>query len=167
MKTIDIALSALFIALIVMATTFVHIPTGVQGYIHIGDSMIFLAIMMMPSYRGVVVGGLGSALADIYSGYVSFAPLTFIVKLLMGLVFFMIVSKNRQSFKLRILAFVAASVIMIAGYFFGEAVMFGSIASGIPEIPMNAIQAVGSAIVFEVVYKVLVRTGTIGKIAGE
>ncbi len=168
MKTRDIALGALCIALIVLATAFIKIPTGIAGgYIHVGDSMIFLSIMLMPSLLGVFVGGIGSALADFVAGYASFAPLTFVAKSLMGLAFYLIIRRSRKNFKLRLLAFIVASVIMIASYFVGEVIMFDSFEGPLYEIPFNAVQAVGSIIVFEVVYNVLNRTNIFSRITGE
>lgn len=160
MKTKDLSLSALFIALIIIATAFIHVPSGIaNGYIHIGDSMIFLALMFMPNFRGVFVGGLGSMLSDFVAGYVAFAPLTFVVKLLMGLVFFLVVKSKPENRVQRLIAFVLAGIVLVGGYFIGEYFMYDSLAIPAAEIIPNTIQVIGSAIVFEIVYNIIKRTG--------
>ena len=56
-----ITLAALFAALVTVATTVVKIPTGINdGYLHFGDSMIYLA---------------GCLLGLLKSGFTSFAML--------------------------------------------------------------------------------------------
>ncbi|MDD3027736.1 MAG: ECF transporter S component [Erysipelotrichaceae bacterium] len=165
MKTKDLSLSALFIALIIIATAFIHVPSGLaNGYIHFGDSMIFLAIMFIPNYRGVFVGGLGSMLSDVVAGYAFFAPLTFVVKMLMGLVFFLVIRKNPENRMQRITGFVFAGIVLVSGYFIGEYFMYNSVAIPLTEVLGNTVQVIGSVVIFEIVYNILKRTGIKEKI---
>ena len=53
---------------------------------HIGDSMIFLSVLMLGGKRGAVAGGIGAALADVVSGYTIWAVPTLICKAAMALV---------------------------------------------------------------------------------
>ena len=165
MTTKELSLSAMFTALIIVATAFIHVPSGLAGgYIHFGDSMIFLALMFIPNYRGVFVGGLGSMLSDIVAGYASFAPLTFVVKLLMGLVFFLAIRKNPENLMQRLIGFVLAGIVLVGGYYVGEMIMYSSTSIPLTEVFGNTIQIIGSAITFEIVYNILKRTGIKEKI---
>ena len=77
---------AVLIALTTVMTMVIHIPTpGTKGYLNLGDMVVFLAAMLLGKKGGFIVGGLGSALADILLGYTYYAPITFVVKGLEGL----------------------------------------------------------------------------------
>ena len=46
--TKTIAMSAMFAALVTVTTAFIKIPTPVGGYVHPGDSMVYLAASVLP-----------------------------------------------------------------------------------------------------------------------
>ena len=80
-------LFALLIALTTVATMVVQIPTPpTQGYINVGDSMIYVSALLFGPLAGLLAGGIGSALADWLTGYGQFAPYTLVIKGLEGLV---------------------------------------------------------------------------------
>ena len=74
MKTKKIVTAALFAAIICVVTFFPKIPL-VNGYIHLGDAVILLAAFIMGPIYGGVAAAIGSALADLISGYVIFIGL--------------------------------------------------------------------------------------------
>ena len=83
----SLTVMAMLIALVAVATLIIQIPVpGTQEYLHPGDCIIFLSAIFFGKKYGFVAGGLGSALADIISGYAFWAPWTFIIKGLMGFV---------------------------------------------------------------------------------
>ena len=76
----QITLAALFAALVTVATTVVKIPTGINdGYLHFGDSMIYLAGCLLGPIAALSAA-IGGALADILSGVPTWAPATAIIK---------------------------------------------------------------------------------------
>lgn len=76
---------SLMMALVFIATYSVRIPIPfTQGYIHPGDSMIFIAALLFGWRFGALVGGFGSALADILGGYAHWAFPTLVIKGIMG-----------------------------------------------------------------------------------
>ncbi|WHH61193.1 ECF transporter S component [Petroclostridium sp. X23] len=85
-KIRNLAYAGLMTALVFIATGLLpRIPiSGTGGYIHIGDSMIFIAAILLGWKHGAAVGGIGSALADIYLGYTVYALPTLIIKGIMG-----------------------------------------------------------------------------------
>lgn len=84
-KTKKIILGGLMIALVFVSTFSVKIPIPfTQGYIHAGDSMIFVAAILLGWKYGALAGGIGSAFADIMGGYAMWALPTFIIKSIMG-----------------------------------------------------------------------------------
>ena len=62
--------TALFAALICVTTAYIfHIPFGVNGgYVHIGDSLIYLAAAFLPTPYAMFAGAIGGAMADILTG---------------------------------------------------------------------------------------------------
>ena len=70
MKTRKITMSALFTAMVCVATLFIHLPVPMTGgYVHIGDALIYLAATMMPMPYGMAAAALGAGLADAMGGY--------------------------------------------------------------------------------------------------
>ena len=136
-------ISALFAALICVATMVVKIPTPLNGYINLGDCVILVAAFTLPCGYGFLAAGIGSCLADILSGYTAYAPATFIIKGLMVLVVYLVtklLKSNKQNF-LKVLSGVLAELWMVLGYYIFEGFMYG-FAPSVVNIPANAVQGV-------------------------
>ena len=80
-KTLLAALTAMFAALIIVTTAYLKIPAPL-GYVHIGDSMVYLAASILPGPFGFIAAALGGALADLLAGYPQWAFPTAIIKAL-------------------------------------------------------------------------------------
>jgi uncharacterized membrane protein len=140
-KTLELSLAAVFTALVAVATLVIRIPVpATGGYINIGDALIFTAALSMGWLVGGVAGGVGSAIADMI-GYPVFAPLTLVVKGLQGLLVGYIA--DGKSVKRDVIAWLVGSLIMISGYFIGEAyIMQLGVAAALVEVPGNMSQVV-------------------------
>ncbi len=123
----QIAFTAMFAALILIATYVFKIPTPTLGYIHIGDVFVLLAGIFLGPGLGGLAAGIGSALSDLFSGYTVWVPGTFFIKYLMSVVCFFLYqflqkrfrkSKLAISIPSLIFAGIAGEVVMIVGYFF-------------------------------------------------
>ena len=86
-KTKKTVMAALMAALICVATFVVRIPTPLHGYVNLGDCLVLFAASILSPWYAALAAGLGSALADLISGYVIYAPATFVIKALMALLF--------------------------------------------------------------------------------
>ena len=75
----QLVLSAMFAALCWAATMLVQIPT-VAGYTNIGEGMCLLSGLVLGPWYGFFAAGIGSALADLISGYAYYVPATFVIK---------------------------------------------------------------------------------------
>lgn len=115
---------ALFVALAAVLTMFPQIKTPTGGYVHFGDSIIYLAAVFMGPVAGAVVGAVGHSLADLLSGYAIFMPLTFVIKGLMGYCIGKILYQN-ISIKRFVLGGLVSLLLVTFGYFLGEIPMFG------------------------------------------
>ena len=162
-----IVTSALLIAMTFLATYFTHIPTPLPGgYFNLGDSVILATAILLGRTSGFLVGSIGSCLADIAFGAFIFAPVTFVVKGLEGLVAGVIAhsgSRHREggiSVK-RILAVAAGAVVMVGGYFLSEAYILGmidnsfGIAAAVTELLPNLVQGSISAVVAYILAAIL------------
>lgn len=115
---------AMLTALACILTMFPQIPTGTGGYVHFGDSIIYVSSIFLGPLAGAIVGALGHSMADILSGYVIFAPLTFLVKGIMGYVIGKILYNHICKTRFIIAAIVSLAIVTL-GYFFGEIPLFG------------------------------------------
>ncbi|MDR2355196.1 MAG: ECF transporter S component [Clostridiales Family XIII bacterium] len=81
----NLILTGLLTALIAVTTIVIAIPVPfTNGYVHPGDSMIFMAVLILGRRRGALAAGLGSALADVFLGYFMWAPFTLVIKACMA-----------------------------------------------------------------------------------
>lgn len=109
---------ALMIAMTTLVTMTIRVPIF-SGYTHLGDSMIFVAAILLGSRKAFVSASVGMLLADILSGYLMWAPFTFVIKGVMALIAGTIAyrnGKNGDDLATNIIAFVVAGVWMVLGY---------------------------------------------------
>ncbi len=143
-------LTGLLTALVFVATMSLHIPNGVGGVIHLGDGMLYLAAIVFGWKYGAASGAIGMSLFNILSPYAIWAPYTFVIKGLMGIVVGTIAwsgghkGKNLQH---NIIAMIAGGIIMIVGYYFAEWMITGSPFAPMASIIGNVLQATGSTAV--------------------
>ena len=79
--------AALFAAAITVVTAyFLHIPLPTGGYVHLGDTLIYLAACLLPRPYACFAASVGAGLADLLTAPVWFLP-TFIIKSLVVLQF--------------------------------------------------------------------------------
>lgn len=127
-KTQKITLTGLFTALTTLltwSTSFLTLPSG--GYFNPGDVVIFITASLMGIVPAVVVGGVGSAIADMLSaGGMVFAPFTLVVKGLEGLVCALLIKaiKNPKLYK-NFIAYLISAFVMVIGYMFTYAILYG------------------------------------------
>ena len=148
LKTSDITITGLIAAIVCVATLIIKIPVpATQGYIHFGDAFVILAGIFPGMGLGMLSAGIGSGLADLFSGYPIFSPVTFCIKALCALVVSLIYRKTAGVIKSRyarlILGGLASTGIVTGGYLLFELALYGTAA--FVEIPMNLIQG-GSGI---------------------
>lgn len=86
-------LTGLLTALIFALTFVFHIPVPyTAGYIHLGDSMIYISVIVLGPFFGAFASGVGSMLADLISGYAQYAFPTLIIKSIMALIMGLLLS---------------------------------------------------------------------------
>ena len=159
-KTRKIVLAAMFAALCCVATMIIKIPSPLKGYLNLGDCIVLLSGFMMSPAYGFLAAGLGSALADIFSGYLVYAPATFIIKGAMALIAyygFKLLHKKAGTTPSRIISGIVAEIVMVLGYFVFEGFMYGFAPSAV-NIPANGVQGIAGLILGIVLTKVFVKS---------
>ena len=74
-----IVIAALLAAVTCVVTMIVKIPSPLKGYLNLGDCVVLTAGWMLSPMYGFLAAGLGSALADLFAGYVAYVPATFVI----------------------------------------------------------------------------------------
>ena len=148
-------------ALIAVFTAFVKIPTGINnGYLHFGDSVIYLAGCIVGPF-GIISAAIGGALADIMAGVAVWAVPTAIIKALNCLPFVLVTRyyiKKKGCFKIvnayTVAMTVVSALITVFGYLLAESLMY-SFPTALTSVPFSMVQAVGSGVIFVLMGKAL------------
>lgn len=109
-----IALAGVMIAVVFVATRLIQVPIP-GGYVHLGDIAIYFASFTFGPLVGAIAGTLGPTLADLSSGFANYAPGTFVIHGLQGLVAGLI--GWRAGLWRMALAGLVGGVILVGGYF--------------------------------------------------
>lgn len=155
-RTQKIVMSSLLAALVCVATMIIKIPSPLNGYLNLGDCVVLLSGWLLSPFYGFLAAGLGSALADLFSGYIIYAPATFVIKGMMALIAyygFKLLSKNSAKTASRILCGATAEIGMALGYFIFEGFLYG-FASSVVNIPANIMQGVFGLVLGIILIKV-------------
>lgn len=147
-RTKKIILSALMAALTCVATIVIQIPTHTGGYIHLGDGFVLLSGILLGPILGALSAGIGSMLADILTGYVQWAPATFIIKALAALLVGLIYKKIAKKLSLNtyisiLLSGIASGLVVVFGYLAYNTLVLGiAFLAAIASIPTDTLQSV-------------------------
>lgn len=176
-----LVIAALLAAMTCVATMIIKVPTPTMGYIHLGDGFVLLCAVILGPWMGALAAGIGSMLSDLFSGYASWAPATFIIKALTacaaGILFHRlqhIIKSNKSRYAAIVIGGVIGEAIMVVGYFLYEAgiAAFGSgrftaaalaagIASSATGIPFNIVQGVVGIIISVLLLPILMKISDI------
>jgi len=153
-KVRTLVTAAVFIALTFAVTRFTAIPIpATKGFFNLGEVVIYVAAIALGPMVGMLVGGIGSALADVVAAPL-FAPFTLVIKGIEGYVVGRLAGETSRS---RFRAAIIGGACMVLGYF-GAEVLFARVLGIAPtpttavglaltEVPFNIVQvAVGVAV---------------------
>ena len=159
-NTSKIVTAGLFAAMITIMTAYIcHIPYGANGgYIHFGDTLIYLAAVLLP--RPYALAAIGGGMADMLTAPM-WAPATIVIKMLITLPF---TSRQEKILTVKNMAapFIALPI-SAAGYYLAEGILFGSFIAPMASLAGSLIQSVGSAVFFFVLASALDKAHIKGK----
>lgn len=181
-KTDNLVLTALMMGLVCLATFALKVPNPLtQGYVHLGDTFIFMSVLVLGKKNGAIASSVGAALADIFGGYVIFALGTFIAKGLMAYIMGEFLERGRKHedrlaeeaaaggavweprlflslAPYEFLAMVIGGFVEVVVYVFVNAIVYGNMAVGFVSIPGNTLQFVCSMVVAVLLVHALLKT---------
>lgn len=164
--TSNLIMAGLMTGMITISTMIFKIPIPLTtGYIHLGDSMIFLAVLILGWKYSAVAAGIGSALADVIGGFAMWAPWTFCIKAVMAVLMGYAIKKqiggDKKIFGLpvcQLVGMVLSGVWMVAGYYVAEGVMYSNFVVATIAIPWNLVQFVMGFIIAGLIAAALLKT---------
>lgn len=141
----NLMLAAIFSAMVYVLTAFLKIPTH-QGYIHVGDGIIYLAAALLPCPYAMAAGAVGAGLSDYLSGYPVWILPTVIIKMLTALLF----TNGRETIvnKRNMISLLPSAVLCVGGYYLASAIIYGDFGAAVADIPTNLIQSAASSALF-------------------
>lgn len=147
-NTKKIVLTSLFAALICISIGFLfRIPTGFNnGYIHLGDVIIYLAATILPTHYAILAAAIGGGLADALTGGALWIIPTILIKSTIVLFF---TSKSKTILcKRNIIGVVFAGITGWIGYYIAGGIISGNFISALVMLPVEALQPLASGIIF-------------------
>lgn len=147
---LKLTIGALLTAFTCIATMVIAIPIiGTQGYVNIGDAMVIVSGLLLGKKYGALIGGAGSALADIFLGYSFYAPITLLVKGIEGWI-----SGSGSGRKHPFISVISAVFWMPIGYFIADSLMF-NVAYALPSFIPNFVQGLVGGVIALILYPIL------------
>lgn len=143
-----LSIHGLLLGILIICTVFLRIPVPTfKLYFNLGEAVIYLTALLYGKTSAALIGGIGSALADIIGGYPIWAPVSFLIKGLEGY----IVGLAAERFSPTI-SIVFGAFVMIIGYAIATWIMFGIGAVPI-ELTGDIVQVTAGAIIGLILYK--------------
>ena len=168
-KLLKICVTAMFAALICVATMLIQIPSPLNGYVNFGDCFILIAAWVLGPVYGFAAGGIGSALADLFTGYVHYVPGTFVIKGLIAVAAALICRAMLKKMpKISVPAYIvsalAGEIIMVGGYYLYAALLLGkSFAGAAASVPGHLVQGAFGLVCGVVIIKIIAKTRVLNK----
>lgn len=158
LTTKDIVLTGLGIAIVFVATMFIKIPNALDGYFNLGDGFILIFASFLDPFLSFLVGGLGSALADVAGGYAYYFVPTLLIKGAEAIVVAVLIKKYGQ--KAQIPAYILGAMIMVFGYFIAKWYLKQNMAIALTGIPENIFQSGVGIVIALICYPIISRIYT-------
>ncbi len=148
----NLCFASVLAAFTFVVTRFIQIPIPL-GYFNVGNSVILLGCLFMPTFYGTMAGSIGSALADLTSYPVYTIP-TLIIKALMPLAFYQVRKMPvKNEFVRDLLAFIVATLIPLVGYSVTGGILYGGFAAGLAQVPGLFLEYLANIAIYAVLYK--------------
>ncbi|MET0017503.1 ECF transporter S component [Oscillibacter sp.] len=136
-----IVTTALMAALACVATMVIRVPSPTGGYMNLGDTVVLLGAFLLGPWYGALAGGIGSALADVLSGYMVYVPATLVIKAVMAILAGLLYRGLKEKSGGMIFSALVGEIPMVAGYWLFDALLLRSFAGSAAGIPSNLVQA--------------------------
>ena len=158
-NTKKLIISAMFAAMVCVATMVIKFQITLGGYVNLGDCMVLLAGWMLSPGMAFLAAGIGSAAADAILGYGIYIPATFVIKGLMAAMagwLFGRLKKVTKPVAARVASALCAEVWMALGYYLFDGILYGFIPA-LATFYGNALQGVTGLILGVIFVNIFVK----------
>lgn len=157
-KTLNIVLTGVMAAFIYIATYInIRLPISFTdgGLIHLGGAVLVIATFLLMPVEAGLAGAIGMGLFDLLSPYAVWAPFTFVIRLVQGIVVSKILLKGGIS-KI-VFAMIAFTIIGMVGYYMAEAFIYGNWIAPMASMPGEFISDMVAVVIGVPVAKILMK----------
>ncbi|MEG0156245.1 MAG: ECF transporter S component [Anaerovoracaceae bacterium] len=144
--------TGIFAALVFLGVFIFKIPMPL-GYTHLGDSLIFLAVLMIGGKRGAAAGAIGAGLADLAAGYAIWILPTALCKGALALAMGFVIEKHLFGLKGKaawIVGGVIGGIVQSLGYLCFWGLLFGKAAAASAVVGLIMQSSFGIAVAFAI-----------------
>ncbi len=150
--TEQIIIYGILISLTFLSTWLIQIRIpflpGNGGLIHLGNVPVLLAAAIFGKKASAISASLGMALFDLMSGWIIWAPFTFIIMGILGYTIGILFEKlNMNIIYKYIIILSVAIIIKVTGYYFAEVILYGNFIVPFGSIPGNITQIIVAGII--------------------
>ncbi|MCR3758808.1 ECF transporter S component [Clostridium felsineum] len=124
----DIVQISLMAAIVFVATKLTAIPVGIgyKGVVHLGDSMVFIAAILLSNRNAVLSSAIGMSLYDVLSPTPMWTPFTFVIK--GGMAFIASKISYTKNYKgnniiVNFIGCILSGIWMVGAYYFAGAII--------------------------------------------
>jgi uncharacterized membrane protein len=146
---------AMGVALSILLTSFVFIPLPFGGFLNFTDVFIVLFSMFFGPWIGASVGALSGLMVDIILGYGFYAPFTFLIIFIEGLVVGYLFFKLPR--KIRYIAPFIGGIVMAALYIVPDYILLVNWIAALTNFGFNLLQGVVGASLCIAIYVILIK----------
>ena len=156
-KVYPAVMTAMMMCIIMVSILLFRIPIPfTQGYVNLSDAMVFISVIILGYRYGAVAAGLGSMLGDLMAGFAMWAPWSLGIKGAMAIIFGLLIQSasnhvgsvgtshrsisERGFISIQVIGMIIAGMVMTAGYYAAEGIMYGNWAVAALGIPWNIAQ---------------------------
>ena len=146
---------AMGVALSILLTSFVFIPLPLGGFLNFTDVFIVLYSMFFGPWIGGAVGALSGLMVDVILGYGFYAPFTFFIKLIEGIVVGFLFLKLPK--KIRYLAPFIGGIVMAVLYVIPDFILLSNWLSALTNLAFNLLQGIIGSALGLAIYIILIK----------
>lgn len=139
----EVTLNGLLIALVFVSTYLIQIRLPISlngGLVHMGNVALFTVALVFGKKKGAMAGAVGMGLFDLVSGWVAWAPFTFVVRGVMGYLIGRFSEGFENAWWKAPAAIILGGIWMLAGYYATEGILYGNWIAPVTSIPGNLTQ---------------------------
>ncbi len=155
MKTSKMIMISTLAALAFVLTRFTAIPIpGTQGYIHLGDTVIYITAVLFGGMPAALVGAIGGALSDATYSAIWILP-TLIIKGIMGYICGNLANHQKWNSFRNTFSMIISGIVMSLLYSIANGIIYGNWITAFASTPFDIIQFVSGAIVSNIILALL------------